>query len=178
MPRTSRAGRRPDPDHVREAKGLPTRSEGNHLALPESDVVPAPPPNLSVDALECWNRTASALFKLGLLSHVSHDKLARYCEAWSDWKNVQELRNKQGANKYKVTKSNWREQNLWKALLVDAERVMQDFEREYGMTPASSTRVRRPKGDNESPMDKLNSFVMNKPPVINVTPTSALNEAS
>jgi phage terminase small subunit len=99
---------------------------------------------------------------------VSRDKLARYCQAWSDWTEVTAARNRLGPRKWDITEANEKKFYLWIKIMEQSEKVMMDFEREYGITPAAATRVKFPK-TLASPTDKMNDFIKGKPSPIDVS---------
>jgi P27 family predicted phage terminase small subunit len=153
-------GRKPDPEHVRAAKKRPPK-----IPLDERlahDVERPLPPQFVLDdavATECWDRMAALLEKAKLLVAVSRDKLARYCISWSEYtsviQNMATVRKSELNGRSKGTLSrDWLKQiqlaeikySRWFRTRQAAEKEMDEFEKEYGLTPASATKIRMPPG--------------------------------
>lgn len=142
--------------------------KGKKLLVPPGQSVefeeerPLPPDFLTKDALDCWDYMAARLERAHILVGISRDKLARYCQAWADYSEIMMARKKMGgAKRIAVTENNWRQQLHWTRMIDQCEGIMRDFEREYGLTPASSSRVRRnTKGHSgATPLDELQDFL-------------------
>jgi len=163
--------RKPDPDHVRALKGKPP-------ALTPSEQIkfvaerPLPPDFLDSEALVCWDRMAAELEKAGILVSVSRDKLARYCQAWADYSDVIRQRNMRkgqrhiigykilrGGGKKRVVIDDQPQLSFWQRVVEQSHKIMSDFESEYGLTPASATKVRRSYGSQTTPGQDLDKFL-------------------
>lgn len=110
--------------------------------------VPDVPSHLSVEAAAEWARISVELHKVGLLARIDRAALSAYCEAWSDWIDA----SKHCANKIdadgkvsdrkviKTTAGNFVE-NPYFSIKKRAMELMHKFAIEFGMTPASRTRI-------------------------------------
>lgn len=82
MPR----GRKPKPAHLRIIEGNPGRGPIPPEIQPNrGETVPQPPDELGELAKEEWNRIASELFHLELLTTVDRWSFAAYCQAYERW---------------------------------------------------------------------------------------------
>jgi P27 family predicted phage terminase small subunit len=157
--------RRPDPDYVRQLKGKDPRIPVDQRIVfkTTTDISTIIPPDyLNREAQHHWERMALILADVGLLQEVGRDKLGRYCQAAADWEEIMTARNAMGKAKLKITEDNWRQMIYWQNQLKAAEDTMREFEREYGLTPASAAKVRRPGhggGGAKSPQDKFKDFL-------------------
>lgn len=151
--------RRPDPEYIRALKGkAPRLSKDEQLAW-KSDL-PLPPDFLGKEALECWDRMAAELHAAGVLFAISRDKLARYCQAYADYAEIIRARNKLGPKRLKITMYNKDEMGYMQRMVDYCNSVMKDFEVEYGLTPASATKVRRPTGAGGlTPREDMDKFL-------------------
>lgn len=150
-----------DPDHVRLMKGKSLRQ--TTLDLGGVKGIPVPPPILDEVGLECWNHMVGILSKIGIISLISRNKLTRYCQAWQDWMEVQSYKKQLSKMQRLDTKGVYMGRHKhWRALASEAESVMSDFEREYGLTPACAMKIRLP-GQKETPRDEFTKFVKAKP---------------
>lgn len=128
---------------------------------------PLPPDFLDKGALKCWDHMAAHLEKAGILVAVSRDKLSRYCMAYSDYAEVVAHRNARGKNrhviKYKrsedIVLDDHQQLSYWQRVLEQSNRIMSDFETEYGLTPAAATKVRRSYGGAGTPGQELDKFL-------------------
>lgn len=117
--------------------------------------IPSPPSHLNKTAVCEWERISVELFRLGLLSEIDRSALAGYCEAYSLWVEACEYKNemaqKDPSNKGLLdTTSNM---NVIQAPIVgiinQSRKAMKDFLVEFGMSPASRTRVSSKLSEND-----------------------------
>jgi P27 family predicted phage terminase small subunit len=76
---------------------------------------------------------------LGLLTHVDRAALAIYCAAWARWNEAQAKCAELGETI--ETKIGNLIQNPWRGVAARAEATMVKVAQEFGMTPASRTRI-------------------------------------
>ena len=151
--------RHKDPEFVRRLKGKPA------VLAPEERIVHAQddrilPPDFILenkDATKCWDRMAALLEKAELLVAVGRDKLARYCQAWADYSDVVRTRNRLTGSEKKITVFTKDKFRHWLAVQREAERTMDSFEQEYGLTPAAQMKIKKP--NTETPADKFTAFL-------------------
>lgn len=160
---------RRDSNYVRALKGRKPRiPPGEQIIFPVEQAVACTPPDyLTPEALVHWRRMVVILDAIKLFQAPTRDKLARYCQACADYENIQEGRKKLGSSRNKWTPRLDRQISYWMRMMAMAEKTMESFEGEYGLTPASAAKVRHPNGDKNNPMKKILDFIDNKPKPMN-----------
>jgi P27 family predicted phage terminase small subunit len=101
--------------------------------------IPCVPAELSDQAKVEWGRLSQELATLGLLSRIDRAALAVYCEAWSDWLDAT-MQVRQYGKVIKTTAGNVVDNPYYSIKKRSAE-LMHKFLTEFGMTPASRTRI-------------------------------------
>jgi P27 family predicted phage terminase small subunit len=133
------AGRRPKPTALKLLDGNP-----GHRALnrnePQPGGIPSCPRHLDAVAKSEWKRISRELIATGLLTSVDRAALAAYCAAWSRWVNAETSIEKFGAV-IKSPKSGYPIQNPYIGIANTAIDQMRRFMIEFGMTPASRSRI-------------------------------------
>ena len=156
-------GRKPDPEYIRELKGKKPRIPKDERIVFPSAVAPVeiiPPLYLTAGGQHHWERMTLILQPIGLLQEVGRDKLARYCQACADYEEIMEARKALGKNKIKVNQENHQMFSYWARMMEMHAGEMKDFEREYGLTPASAAKVRRPNaGKGQTPQEKFQDYL-------------------
>ena len=134
-------GRTPKPNAVKVLEGNPGKR-----ALPEQPNVlpgaPEPPESVQADpvALAEWNRILPQLLDVGLCAKIDGAALAGYCSLVSLAHNANESIRRDGVL---VVTSTGVKKNPACGLLFDALKGIKAFAVEFGLTPASRTRVSR-----------------------------------
>jgi P27 family predicted phage terminase small subunit len=146
--REGRSGGRPQPTRLKLLRGNPGKRPA-HQDEPEPDIrLPEPPEHLSDEAKREWGRVGALLLTVGLVSELDRAALAGYCQAWGRWVEAEEALRQYGV----VVKSpsGYPMQSPFLAVANKAVEQMRAFLVEFGMTPASRTRVHaeRPRTDN------------------------------
>jgi P27 family predicted phage terminase small subunit len=133
-------GRIPKPTKMHIMNGNPSRLNLDDRIEPEPDVkIPDCPRHLSKEAKKEWHRLSKELFAIGLISNVDRSAFAAYCQAYGRWVNSE--------NKIKKTgdvieaPSGYPIQNPYLSVSNKAVEQMHKFLTEFGMTPASRTRL-------------------------------------
>lgn len=147
-------GPAPKPTNLKLLQGTarPDRAPANE-PNPEP-VVPNCPSWLHREAKREWRRIVPELEELGLLTRIDRAALSAYCQAYSTWWEME-----RDIAEHGVTQLNMRS-------MLESERPqvkirdralgqMKSFLVEFGLTPASRTRVSVP----EKPVDKKNDFL-------------------
>lgn len=119
--------------------------------------IPDPPEHLNDIAKEEHKRMSGVLYNLGLLTEIDGTALAAYCEAYSVWVEACTVRNELGADWMTETTSNGNTiQRPLVGIINQARKAMKDFLVEFGMTPASRSKVSAKKSeDKKNPFSKL-----------------------
>ena len=103
------------------------------------------PVGLDRYAKEAWEYNAPKLAKLGLLTEIDRNALAAYCTAYSRWRRanigLKAIKNDDPDEfrKYAITAEK-------------AEQGMRLFQNEFGMTPASRSRLSVDSGETSDPL--------------------------
>jgi P27 family predicted phage terminase small subunit len=78
-------GRKPKPTQLKLITSNPGKRQVNRKAAKAKAAIPAAPNHLTADALEEWNRGATELYNLGILSEIDRAALAAYAMAYGRW---------------------------------------------------------------------------------------------
>lgn len=125
-----------------------------------SDKFPAKPLALTKNASKVWDFVCGLIDELGILSRTDTISIQLLCEAYGDYTEAQEAIKKNGGPTYKTQTSRG------KGIIVrnipavrqrnDADYRIRSWMNEFGMTPASRSRVRADSGgrNNEDPAEK------------------------
>lgn len=153
-------GRKPTPTALRALRGNP-----QHRPMPEDEPTPdvgrpSPPEELvkRADALAEWNRVVPVLEQLGLLTKIDRAALSGYCMAYARWIEAERELSKSDALIVK-TKTGYPMQNPLIGIANQQLKLMHGFIAEFGLSPASRTRVRT----SASSESALKAFTSAKP---------------
>ncbi len=104
--------------------------------------IPKPPKHLNAVALEEWERIVKELADNGLMTNLDRAALVAYCEFWAHYVDASEKLAKKGM--VIVTAAGNVVENPHFSIKKRAAELMHKFLIEFGMTPASRTRVSAP----------------------------------
>ena len=151
--RAGRSGRRAVPTKLKLLAGNPGKRPLNDQEPAPDVVLPEPPEHLSDEAQREWRRVGGLLVSLGLVSELDRAALAGYCQAWGRWAEAEEALRQYGV----VVKSpsGFPMQSPFLAVANKALEQMRGFLVEFGMTPASRSKVRAELPVELDPMDEL-----------------------
>lgn len=148
----------PKPTHLKLVTGNPGKRRLN-ANEPKPDLsIPRVPPHLSDNAKVEWGRISDELLKLGLMTNIDRAALAAYCQAWSDWVEAEGQLQKFGkvvrspaktltrtdpkTGKVETeTSGGYPMPSPFLAIRNKALDLMRQFLTEFGMTPASRSRI-------------------------------------
>jgi P27 family predicted phage terminase small subunit len=134
------AGRRPKPTVIRIAEGNRGKRPINEREpKPISDTIPSLPKTASIEAKEEWKRIAPELQKMGVLTFVDQTALEAYCESYATWK--QALAKTREGSLIHMTSKGYIMPNPYLSIANKAARDMLKFMIEFGLTPASRSRL-------------------------------------
>lgn len=150
MPR----GRKPLPTAVKELNGNPGHRTLNKAEPqpPRSSRVPAPPAYLTGEAKKAWQKLAGQLHRMGVLTDVDHDALARYCVTYQRWLRAEKALARDG-DVLKTNKGNY-VQNPWLAISNRSLGLLNGLAAEFGITPSSRTRVKASPPEEEEKLER------------------------
>jgi P27 family predicted phage terminase small subunit len=154
-------GRRPKPTRMKMLTGNPGKRPMNqHEPNPEA-VIPDCPAELGPVARQEWDRLASELGKLKLLTNLDRAALAAYCGAYALWAESTEAIQKYGT--MVKSPSGYPIQSPYVSIANRQAEIMMRIASEFGFTPASRSRISTPgkgeadlfdlfkNGNNEAP---------------------------
>lgn len=139
-------GRKPKPSALHELEGTRNRHK-TRGSEPQFGGAPTCPKHLDKIARAEWKRVSKALTDQNLLTIVDRAALAAYCAAYSRWANAEENLQKFGSV-IKSPKSGFPIANPYVGIANTSLTLMRQFLTEFGMTPASRSRIAVADGNN------------------------------
>jgi P27 family predicted phage terminase small subunit len=124
---------------MKRAQGNPGRRPLNNNE-PKPTGIPQCPSHLNEVAKREWRRIAPELIALGLLTKIDRAALAGYCVSYSRWVAAEQSVDKFGAV-IRLKDSDTPLRNPHVAIANAALDQMRKFLTEFGMTPASRSRI-------------------------------------
>jgi P27 family predicted phage terminase small subunit len=112
------------------------------MSEPQPTGIPTCPRHLDAEAKREWKRISAELIKLGLLTSVDRAALACYCQNYSRWVAA-ELQIAQFGTVVKAGKSGYPIPSPFCGIANVAMDNMRKFCIEFGLTPASRSKVQR-----------------------------------
>jgi P27 family predicted phage terminase small subunit len=133
------SGPPPKPTPLKIIAGNPGKKR-----LPEGEVkpkveMPSMPKHLNAEARAEWDRLGPVLVRLKLLTRLDRAAFAAYCMAWSRHVEAEEQLAKASALAF--TANGYPIVNPWATISKQAVDQMAKFLGEFGLTPASRTRI-------------------------------------
>ena len=151
-------GRKPKPTAIKILEGNPGKRplNTNEPVPPQGDI--SCPDWLEPEAQREWERLAPALEAMGVLTTADLMAFAGYCQAYARWREAEEFISKHGA--IFKTPSGYVQQMPQVSIAQQNLRIMQSFCSEFGLTPATRSRIIAANGDegaaaSDDPMEKL-----------------------
>lgn len=155
-------GTKPKPTHLKLIEGNRGKRPLNGKEAKIAPALPAPPPHLTAEALEEWNRVAAWLHRVGLLSEVDRAALAAYAQAYGRWVQAERAIAKMaekdqltGGLMIKTSNGN----AIQNPLVGTANKAAADMMRyaaEFGMTPSARSRIAaQPPEEGADPADRF-----------------------
>lgn len=137
------AGRKPIPTKLKLLRGTAQPCRMNPDEAQPNPEIPSAPRHLSREALQEWGRITDELHRLGLLSSIDRAALAAYCQAYGRWVEAEAkiYANPENPLLTAVTANGTTIQHPLVGVANTAATLMHKFLTEFGMTPASRTRV-------------------------------------
>jgi P27 family predicted phage terminase small subunit len=140
-------GRKPKPTQLKLVTSNPGKRTLNRKEAKTKAATPAPPAHLTADAVEEWNRVATELFNLGILSEIDRAALAAYAMTYGRWVQAEraiarmaEKDQLTGGLMIKTSNGN----AIQNPLVGTANKAAADMMRyaaEFGMTPSARSRI-------------------------------------
>lgn len=152
-------GRKPLPSAIKRLEG--DRGKGRR-PLNENEPVPPKgiikcPTWLLPEAKREWKRLAPSLEAMGVLTPWDVENFAAYCQAYARWKEAEEFITQHGS--IFKTPSGYVQQVPQVSIAQQNLKIMQSLGGEFGLTPATRSRIIAANGDNgtasDDPMEQL-----------------------
>jgi P27 family predicted phage terminase small subunit len=155
-------GTKPKPTHLKLVTGNPGKRTLNRKEAKTKAAIPAPPAHLTADAVEEWERVATELFNLGILSEIDRAALAAYAMAYGRWVQAERAIGKMaekdqltGGLMIKTSNGN----AIQNPLVGTANKAAADMMRyaaEFGMTPSARSKISaEPPQESGDPADRF-----------------------
>jgi P27 family predicted phage terminase small subunit len=124
---------------------------------------PVRPEWLDDVATQCWDQLLPQLDELGVLSSTDGNAIARYCQAWSDWRKCCDFIAKRGMV-YTLKGDDGKAKCLQQFPHVSIRNKLQleltRLEQEFGLTPSARSRIQvSPSSRRRNPDDDLDAFI-------------------
>ena len=152
------AGRKPKPTALKVLegdRGKGRRPLNEHEPIPPRGAIRCPA-WLEAEAKKEWKRLAPSLEAMGILTAVDITAFAGYCQAYARWKEAEEFISKHGS--IFQTPSGYVQQVPQVSIAQQNLKIMQSFCSEFGLTPATRSRIIAGSGsesDADDPMEGL-----------------------
>jgi P27 family predicted phage terminase small subunit len=158
-----RSGRRPLPTKIKKLRGNPGKRALNDREPKVAAGIPIRPIGLQPLAIKEWRDIVPELEQLGILSKIDGKALAAYCSAFARWMQAeQEITARGIIVEEPILDREGNEvgtrikRNPAVSISNEALKLMKSFLIEFGMTPASRSRIRVEKPDQpEDPLEAL-----------------------
>ena len=165
------AGRRPKPLAIHQLNGNPShlsQADLSGMKNPQPELVnPEMPKGMSKSARREWRRIVPLLREVGVLSKIDGLALAAYCDAHGMVEEAEKLIRKGGmtfVSHFEDGEGNIVDGDIKAnpavAIKFQALKVMKSFLIEFGLTPASRSKL---KIDKPAADDKMEAFLRKRP---------------
>lgn len=146
-------GRPPKPTALKLLEGNPGRRPLNTAEPKPRPMVPTCPQWLDLEAKREWKRISRELDRVGLLTLVDRAALAGYCQAWSRWREAEQVLSSHGLTF--ETPNGYIQQRPEVSIAQKSLQLVAKFCTEFGLTPSARTRLSAPGVDDgeEDPFD-------------------------
>jgi P27 family predicted phage terminase small subunit len=148
------AGRKPLPTAIKELNGNPGKRALNREeprpVRPRR--VPPPPEHLRGLAKTKWQKIAAQLHRMGVLTEVDQDALARYCITYKRWREAEKQVERDG--EVILTTNGNQVQNPYLSIANRCMAQLNSLGSEFGLTPSSRAKVHAEPPPDESALEK------------------------
>lgn len=139
-------GRKPTPTALKLLTGNPGKRPLRLDEFKPAVEIPSCPRHLQGEGRKEWKRITVELFRYGLISQVDRAALAFYCINWARHIEAEEMIEKAaaasgGSGLFVKTPNGFPVQSPWVSVSNKAMELCKTFLGEFGMTPASRSRV-------------------------------------
>lgn len=142
-----RRGPPPKPTALKVLAGNPGKRPLNTREPQPRKDAPRCPVWLDAEAKAVWRRLVPELKRMGVLTFVDGDALAVYCDTWARWKRAVQFIHENGevyTIKDDAGRVKYVQQFPQVAIARNLSTSLNRYQQEFGLTPASRTRVQVP----------------------------------
>lgn len=150
-------GRKNKPSALKKLEGNPGKRALNEKEPKPESAIPECPAHLTGEARKEWNRITKELHALGILTKIDRAALAAYCMAWLDFVYASKMVDEEG--EVVTSEKGGKYQNPWVGIKNTAMDRLVRIAAEFGMTPASRTRI---KVETPTEEDLMATFLFGK----------------
>lgn len=150
-------GPRPKPTKLKLLEGNPGKRPINHSEPKPEAKIPNCPSWLDDVAKAEWKRVIPDLAGAGLVTTIDRSALAAYCVAFSTAKSAEEIIQREGLTF--TMENGYTQQHPAVGIRNNALEMMRKFMAEFGMTPASRSKIKLETPDGE---DEVEEFLSRK----------------
>ena len=144
-------GPAPKPTALKALAGNPGKRALNTREPKPRTQKPKMPAHLNEAARVEWKRLARELATMRILTSADADALAMYCETYVRW--VEASKALADGGMVTVTENGYPILSPYISIVNQCLRTMKTLLTEFGMTPASRSRIQVPEGKAEDPFD-------------------------
>ena len=145
------AGRPAKPTALKELSGNPGGRPLNDAEPKPRTVKPKMPAHLGEKAQKEWRRVVRELSAMKLLTSADADALALYCQTYQRWVDASEKIDEEGM--VVKTDTGYPVMSPYITIVNQCIKTMQRLLTEFGMTPASRSRIRVPEKPEDDDFD-------------------------
>lgn len=157
-------GPAPKPTAIKRLEGNPGKRALNAAEPRFTAKAPSCPKHLIGEARKEWRRIIKELQRTpGLLQVVDRAALAAYCQAWARWVDAEEKMQAEDFEMIEVTDKGYAHVNPWFQVSTQAQKQMKAFLTEFGLTPASRSRIQVPGEGEDDEFDQFISLKQRRP---------------
>ena len=150
-------GRKPKPTALTVLEGNPGKRPLNeHEPIPPKVTLKCPD-WLLPEAKKEWKRLAPALEAMGVLTMADLTAFAGYCQAYARWREAEEFISQHGS--IFKTPSGYVQQVPQVSIAQQNLKIMQSFCSDFGLTPATRSRIIAAGGDSENAEDPMEALL-------------------
>lgn len=151
------AGRKNIPTALKKLKGNPGKRALNNKEPKPNVEIPECPACLTGEARTEWGRITKELKTLGIISKIDQAALTVYCMTWLDFVYAARMVDEEG--EVITSEKGGKYQNPWVGIKTSAMDRLVRISAEFGMTPASRTKI---KVETPTEEDLMASFLFGK----------------
>lgn len=157
-----RRGPKPQPTAIKIARGNPGKRRINRREPKPEAVAPSCPSWLDREGKRVWNELLPQLQRMGVLSRIDRNALARYCAIWSRWRRAEKTIEREGATYTIYAEDGVTVRTICPrpevAIANKAATELRQLEAVFGMNPSARSSLKV----EQAPVDEFAAFLREK----------------